>query len=138
MAVQSLLMRAFGLLALLVAVRSYRPADSTSFSGDGAGYTVEAERDRVISLPGANLAVQDFNLFAGWACLLEASSWHIMYQRYTSKTPCHSPKWFCRYITVDEKAGRALYYIFVESKKSAEDPLVLWLNGCATRLEGPP
>ena len=36
-----------------------------------------------------------------------------------------------RYITVDEEAGRALFYTFVESRsKPASDPLVLWLNGC--------
>ena len=34
-----------------------------------------------------------------------------------------------RYITVNEKAGRSLFYIFVESKNSAADPVVLWLNG---------
>jgi len=35
-----------------------------------------------------------------------------------------------RYITVDEDAGRALFYTLVESTSSPEsDPLVLWLNG---------
>lgn len=32
---------------------------------------------------------------------------------------------------MDAKAGRALFYVFVESMASpADDPLVLWLNGC--------
>ncbi|XVE79114.1 hypothetical protein DITRI_Ditri14bG0032000 [Diplodiscus trichospermus] len=34
------------------------------------------------------------------------------------------------YATVDQKAGRALFYYFVESpKNSSTNPLVLWLNG---------
>ena len=36
----------------------------------------------------------------------------------------------CRYVTVDEEAGRALFYAFVESSGNPkEDPVVLWLNG---------
>ncbi|KAL3515254.1 hypothetical protein ACH5RR_022156 [Cinchona calisaya] len=33
------------------------------------------------------------------------------------------------YVTVDPKAGRALFYYFAESQKSSTKPLVLWLNG---------
>ncbi|KAL8171499.1 hypothetical protein V2J09_023303 [Rumex salicifolius] len=34
------------------------------------------------------------------------------------------------YVTVDDKAGRAFYYYFVESEKNPESaPLLLWLNG---------
>ncbi|KAL3651659.1 hypothetical protein CASFOL_004661 [Castilleja foliolosa] len=34
------------------------------------------------------------------------------------------------YVTVDQKAGRALYYYFVEAQHSAQtSPLVLWFNG---------
>ncbi len=34
------------------------------------------------------------------------------------------------YVTVDEAAGRALFYVMVESESSpASDPLLLWLNG---------
>ncbi|KAF9622653.1 hypothetical protein IFM89_032574, partial [Coptis chinensis] len=34
------------------------------------------------------------------------------------------------YVTVDPKAGRALFYYFVESpQNSSTNPLVLWLNG---------
>ncbi|KAM7509038.1 hypothetical protein LguiA_019491 [Lonicera macranthoides] len=34
------------------------------------------------------------------------------------------------YVTVNESAGRALYYYFVEAQHSAQDlPLLLWLNG---------
>lgn len=33
------------------------------------------------------------------------------------------------YVTVDAKAGRALFYYFVESANSSTEPLVLWLNG---------
>lgn len=37
---------------------------------------------------------------------------------------------FAGYVTVDEAAGRALFYILVESEQSpAVDPVVLWLNG---------
>ncbi|KAJ0792653.1 putative carboxypeptidase D [Helianthus annuus] len=34
------------------------------------------------------------------------------------------------YVTVNESAGRAFYYYFVEAEKSKESlPLLLWLNG---------
>ena len=34
------------------------------------------------------------------------------------------------YVTVDESAGRAMYYYFVEAQKSKDSaPLLLWLNG---------
>uniref|UniRef100_A0A7N2LDI3 Uncharacterized protein n=1 Tax=Quercus lobata TaxID=97700 RepID=A0A7N2LDI3_QUELO len=34
------------------------------------------------------------------------------------------------YVTVDESAGRALYYYFVEAQHSNESlPLLLWLHG---------
>ena len=33
------------------------------------------------------------------------------------------------YVTVDPKAGRALFYYFAESQNSSAKPLVLWLNG---------
>ncbi|KAK4477054.1 hypothetical protein RD792_016256 [Penstemon davidsonii] len=33
------------------------------------------------------------------------------------------------YVTVDPKAGRALFYWFTESEDSSTKPLVLWLNG---------
>ncbi|KAJ4724615.1 Carboxypeptidase [Melia azedarach] len=39
-------------------------------------------------------------------------------------------KQYAGYVRVDPKAGRALFYYFVESpKKSSSKPLVLWLNG---------
>ncbi|CAA0807558.1 Serine carboxypeptidase-like 40 [Striga hermonthica] len=33
------------------------------------------------------------------------------------------------YVTVDPKAGRALFYYFTEAEEPANKPLVLWLNG---------
>lgn len=37
---------------------------------------------------------------------------------------------YAGYVTVDHKAGRALFYYFVESPQdSSSKPLVLWLNG---------
>ncbi|KAI3446020.1 hypothetical protein Pfo_002685 [Paulownia fortunei] len=33
------------------------------------------------------------------------------------------------YVTVDPKAGRALFYYFTEAEDSSSKPLVLWLNG---------
>jgi hypothetical protein len=36
-----------------------------------------------------------------------------------------------RYITVDEEAGRALFYVFAEARtaEASKAPLMLWLNG---------
>ncbi|KAK9184127.1 hypothetical protein WN943_024473 [Citrus x changshan-huyou] len=39
------------------------------------------------------------------------------------------------YVTVDAKAGRALFYYFVESANSSTEPLVLWLNGVTKHHE---
>ena len=40
---------------------------------------------------------------------------------------------YAGYVTVDRRAGRALFYYFVESAEdSASKPLVLWLNGGKT------
>uniref|UniRef100_M1A8X8 Carboxypeptidase n=1 Tax=Solanum tuberosum TaxID=4113 RepID=M1A8X8_SOLTU len=38
------------------------------------------------------------------------------------------------YVTVDESAGRALYYYFTEAENSKSLPLLLWLNGVANVL----
>ena len=39
-------------------------------------------------------------------------------------------KQYTGYINVDEKAGRALFYYFVEVEKDSHSmPLTLWLNG---------
>lgn len=44
--------------------------------------------------------------------------------------PAHHLRIYSGYITVDEEAGRALFYTFVESTdRPRSDPLVLWLNG---------
>ncbi|GAX79633.1 hypothetical protein CEUSTIGMA_g7074.t1 [Chlamydomonas eustigma] len=44
--------------------------------------------------------------------------------------PLKSFKMFSGYITVDAAAGRALFYVFVESESDpVADPLMLWLNG---------
>lgn len=44
--------------------------------------------------------------------------------------PSFSFGMFSGYVTVDESAGRSLFYAFVESQNDpAKDPLVLWLNG---------
>jgi serine carboxypeptidase-like clade 2 len=37
---------------------------------------------------------------------------------------------FAGYVTVNERAGRAHYYFFVEAEDNPEDkPLVFWFNG---------
>ncbi|GAB4817359.1 hypothetical protein N2152v2_004405 [Parachlorella kessleri] len=106
-AMQRILGALFLLSLLLQPGLGYRPAEYTSITTNDdvyievaeAGYTAQAKRDRVYSLPGwGDLDDEAFRLFSG-------------------------------YITVDEEAGRALFYIFVQSKHSSEDPLVLWLNG---------
>eukprot|EP00955_Chlamydomonas_euryale_P099513 365223-Chlamydomonas_euryale.AAC.6 len=59
-------------------------------------------------------------------------------------SPCYSrgsvsarPLNLCSYVTVDEDAGRALFYVLVESEGSVQDdPVVLWLNGCVARPHG--
>ncbi len=73
MTAEGLLMRALGLLALLAAVGAYRPEVSdfrSTFTPDTdvtvrGGYTEEAERDRVTSLPGTDLDQFGFELFSG-------------------------------------------------------------------------
>lgn len=58
--------------------------------------------------------------------------WHsrlllIAFASHITPLPPHSTH---QYITVDEAAGRQLFYTFVESSaRPATDPLVLWLNG---------
>ena len=51
-----------------------------------------------------------------------------------------SPAFYSGYLTVDEKAGRHLFYAFAESQGNpATDPLVLWSNGgpgCSSVGEG--
>lgn len=45
---------------------------------------------------------------------------------------------YAGYITVDEKAGRAHYYFFVEAEENSEEkPLVFWFNGGRTYLDHP-
>lgn len=35
-----------------------------------------------------------------------------------------------QYVTVDQEAGRELFYVLVESsRRPSDDPLVLWMNG---------
>ena len=45
----------------------------------------------------------------------------------SGQLPC-TDQLACRYVTVDEAAGRALYYVLTETKHE-HAPLVLWLNG---------
>ena len=43
------------------------------------------------------------------------------------------------YVTVDELAGRALFYVFVEAEGDPlSAPVTLWLNGCARMPERAP
>ena len=56
--------------------------------------------------------------------------WPCPSSKVHSSLWCWIEQWACRYITVDEEAGRALFYAFVESSGNPkEDPVVLWLNG---------
>ena len=41
-----------------------------------------------------------------------------------------------RYVTVNETAGRALFYVFAEAAEAASLPLVLWLK-CAPAPRAP-
>lgn len=66
--------------------------------GGDLTYTLQAEEDRVESLPGAPGPLK-FGMFAG-------------------------------NITVDEAAGRALFYVFVERDTDpTSGPVIIWLNG---------
>jgi hypothetical protein len=39
-------------------------------------------------------------------------------------------RWPCRYVTVDERSERSLFYYLVLSERDpATDPVVIWLNG---------
>lgn len=88
-------------------------------------YTVEAEEDRVVDLPG--LGKPDFGLFSGYVHFLIGQSGS------TASTPHYTYKFathVLRYVTVNEEAERALFYAFAESQSNPRgDPLVLWLNG---------
>jgi carboxypeptidase C (cathepsin A) len=54
----------------------------------------------------------------------------LHHTRTHSHTRAHTHTHTRSYITVDALAGRALFYVYVESERSpADDPLVLWLNG---------
>ena len=61
-----------------------------------------------------------------------AQGWGHLYWPAASSTPSlnDSPSCFPQSVTVDEEAGRSLFYAFVEStNRPQSDPLVLWLNG---------
>lgn len=48
-------------------------------------------------------------------------------------------KMYSGYLTLNETSGKALFYVFVESKSDpVNDPLVMWMNGgpCCSSLEG--
>ena len=111
------------------------------------GYTPAAEQDRVQELPGWGKT--EFGLFSGCvrACAGQgAPPAHLRPRRHgrhrhggcAAGLACPRLRCPCRlalvrsYVTVDEEAGRALFYAFVESSGSpGTDPLVLWLNGWA-------
>jgi hypothetical protein len=56
----------------------------------------------------------------------------IMHACTTPQTPpCDTPPHACSNVSVDEDAGRALFYVFVEREADAATaPIILWLNGC--------
>lgn len=76
--------------------------DSASPVNVPDGYTADSEADLVTKLPGYD-ASKNIDLDFGL---------------------------YAGYMTIDQDAGRSLYYTFAESKsQSSKHPLVLWLNG---------
>ena len=146
------------LISCLIAAAQCRPSRSGVLQSPGDSeqrLTSAAHQDRVAFLPGWG---EPDGLFAGQACIflrhahmvshdLEPTAvlWGLhsngrMRQQGRKQLWAHwkghfaalrqAPLSSCRYVTVDEDAGRALYYVFQESLgKPDSDPLVLWLNG---------
>lgn len=118
--------------------------DADVIAGSVGGYTAEAEADRIKDLPGAPPSARHISMFSGCGSVVDDrmmscvrpmlqgltrhSRWGHRYRRH--RPNCCSHPAACSYITVDEEAGRSLFYLFVESTHAPkEDPLVLWLNG---------
>jgi Serine carboxypeptidase len=109
-------------------------------NGQGAVWdTEEAQSDAIASFPGQpeNL---DISAYGGCEVLcvkvppdglLYTASYlsfahTVLHGQLMMLTRCSR----CRYIDVDRKANRSLFYVLVEAEEDADDaPLVLWLNG---------
>jgi hypothetical protein len=92
----------------------------------------------VTALPGAPHAL-DFGMFSGCARVECGRKAAVRGRRGLPRiAPAHTPTHTAthahgsrrRYVTVDEAAGRSLFYAFAESRtRPHEAPLLLWLNG---------
>lgn len=110
----------------------------------GRTYTDQAAADQVKYLPGwGNLQDDETRVFSGRVhgrqgcrsvtrALRNGACWEGAHRLPEALLSCRSWMCPCSYITVDEEAGRSLFYVFVESQNDpATDPVVLWLNGYA-------
>lgn len=108
--------------------------DATSCTGMGPFRAIRCLRMPQVArlLPSALCAS---HLSHAWHPSVHSSdSKHHMHTSSPLHTLCST---MCqrRYVTVDERAGRALFYVFVTSSRDpVTDPLLLWLNGCGASL----
>lgn len=81
------------------------------------------EKDTLKTHSSAYVAPQEGTFQADKIVALPGQPYGVNFDQYSG------------YVTVDQKAGRALFYYFVESPyNSSSKPLVLWLNGGKNNL----
>lgn len=75
------------------------------------------------------LVATALTLGAAWTITPDADADRVLSLPTLDPADFKAP-FYAGYLTVDEHAGRKLFYIFAESQRNpATDPLVLWSNG---------